>query len=107
MQKGWKKLAQKHGLVINVTGIPPLSHFAFKDEHSLSMKALFIQLMLDRGFLASNLFYAMYAHADEHVEKYLEGVDETFAEITKSISDGSILSKLKGEPSRAGFKRLT
>jgi len=107
VQEGWNKLAQKHGLVIHVTGIPPLSHFAFEGEESLAMKALFIQLMLDRGFLASNLFYAMYAHADEHVEKYLEAVDETFADIANSISEGSVLRRLRGEASRAGFKRLT
>ena len=52
------------------------------------MKALFIQLMLDRGFLASNLFYAMYAHTDEHVESY-SAQEVTTMKVSKN-SDGSI-----------------
>jgi glutamate-1-semialdehyde 2,1-aminomutase len=106
VQEGWNKLAQKHGLVIHVTGIPPLSHFAFEGEDSLAMKALFIQFMLDRSFLASNLFYAMYAHAEEHVEAYLNAVNVAFAEIADAVKKDDLQKRLKGQPSSAGFKRL-
>ena len=70
------------------------------------MKALFVQLMLEKGFLASNLFYAMYAHQDEHVEQYLDAADEAFQEISESLHEGTLERKLKGQPSSSGFKRL-
>ena len=59
IQQGWKNLANKRGLKIHVGGIPPLSHFVFEYEDALTIKVLFVQLMLENGFLASNLFYAM------------------------------------------------
>ena len=70
------------------------------------MKAYFIQLMLERGFLASNLYYAMYAHTEDHVRSYLEGVDKSFEKIARSIEHNDIDKKLIGEPSSIGFKRL-
>lgn len=107
VQKGWKLCADKHGLKLEVGGIPPLSHFTFKDENALAMKAFFIQMMLEKRFLASNLFYAMYAHSKEHVETYLQAVDESFATIAEAPALGDIKAKLKGKAAAAGFKRLT
>ena len=106
IQEGWARLAQKNGLNISIGGIPPLSHFAFAHDKAQSMKAYFIQLMLEQGFLASNLFYAMYAHTEEHVRSYLEGVDKSFDEIARSIEQDDIDKKLIGKPSSIGFKRL-
>ena len=107
VQEGWKEIATKNKLKINVGGIPPLSHFSFVYDNALSMKTLFIQLMLERGFLASTLFYAMYAHQVHHVEQYLHAVNEVFAEISEAQNAGDVEKRLKGKPASAGFKRLT
>ena len=107
VQDGWRRLAEKHDLKLNVSGIPPLSHFAFQYENALEIKALFIQLMLDHNFLASNLFYAMYAHKENHVNEYLKAVDEVFSVIAEALQKGGLKKLLKGQPSSAGFKRLT
>lgn len=106
IQSGWKKMANKHGLSIAISGMKPMSHFAFDHNKAQSMKAYFIQLMLEQGFLASNLYYAMYAHTEDHVRSYLEGVDKSFEEIARSIEHNNIDKKLIGEPSSIGFKRL-
>ena len=106
IQKGWRKQANKHGLSLQVGGLKPMSHFSFEVEDAQAVKAYFIQLMLEQGYLASNLFYASYAHTDDHVNSYLEAVDKTFAEIARSVDQGDILTKLRGEPSKEGFKRL-
>jgi len=107
IQIGWKDAAEKHGLDISVGGIYPLSHFSFNHDYTQALKAYFIELMLDRGFLASNLFYAMHAHSDGHVKDYLAAVDEAFSEIANTVRVGDILSKLRGAPAVAGFKRIT
>ncbi len=106
VQEGWKKLSIKNGLNIIIGGIPPLSHFSFEFENAMAMKALFVQFMLKKGFLASTLFYAMYAHKKEHVEQYLHAVDVAFAEISEVNKTGSLEKRLKGSPATEGFKRL-
>jgi glutamate-1-semialdehyde 2,1-aminomutase len=107
IQSGWKKMANKHGLPIAISGMKPMSHFAFDHNKAQSMKAYFIQLMLEQGFLASNLFYAMYAHTEENVQCYLKAVDKAFGEIARSVEQDDIDKKLIGKPSSVGFKRLT
>jgi glutamate-1-semialdehyde 2,1-aminomutase len=106
VQKGWKILSEKQGLPIHIGGIPPLSHFTFEHEKGLVLKALFIQHMLEKGFLASTLFYSMYAHQEEHVVQYLKAADNAFGMIKASIETGHPEKDLLGQPSVAGFKRL-
>ncbi|MCK4346932.1 MAG: aminotransferase class III-fold pyridoxal phosphate-dependent enzyme, partial [Bacteroidales bacterium] len=42
VQSGWKTIANKHGLSIQVSGMKPLSHFAFDHDKAQSMKAYYI-----------------------------------------------------------------
>ena len=107
IQQGWAPLAAKHGLAIDISGITPLSHFSFSGESAGAMKAFFIQAMLDKGFLASNLYYAMHAHTTEYVQAYLDAADETFAELSDAMNRSEIMQKLQGLPARSGFRRLT
>lgn len=106
IQQGWTELGKQHGLKLDVGGIAPLGHFGFLHEESLSMKALYVQCMLERGILASTSFYPMYAHTEQHVDRYLESTDKAFAEISERITLGQLKSALRGKPSVAGFKRL-
>ncbi|MBF0119202.1 MAG: aminotransferase class III-fold pyridoxal phosphate-dependent enzyme [Desulfobacterales bacterium] len=106
VQNGWKNLSEKNDLKINIGGIPPLSHFIFQGNNPLAMKSLFVQLMLEKGFLASTLFYSMYAHTSEHVDVYLKSVDKAFAEISDACHSGDLEKRMKGKPASSGFKRL-
>jgi glutamate-1-semialdehyde 2,1-aminomutase len=106
VQKGWKKLAEKHGIQIRVEGIAPLSHFVFEEENALELKAMLVQLMLEKGLLAATSFYAMYAHQSRHLALYLQALDQSFAEINAARRAGQIANMLKGQPAVAGFKRL-
>jgi glutamate-1-semialdehyde 2,1-aminomutase len=106
VQEGWRNLAHKHDLEVRVSGIKPMSHFSFAYEVANVMKAYFIQLMLEQGFLASNLFYSMYVHTVDHVELYLEAVDLAFAQIKDAMNRGDLEKQLKGMPSATGFRRL-
>jgi len=106
VQAGWAARSQKRGVPIDVGGIPPISHFAFQSDKAMALKAFFIQCMLEKGFLASTIFYATYAHQDSHVERYLTAVDEAFATIADLTSSGSLEKKMKGAPATQGFTRL-
>ena len=103
---GWKSIAEKHGLSIQVGGMEPMAHFGFEHEKSQSVKAYFIQLMLEQGFLASTVFYAMAAHTEDHVQQYLQAANAAFSKIRHSIVLGDIDNRLLGKPAAVGFKRI-
>ena len=107
VQDGWKELLSKHGIPAHVSGMLPMSHIDFETPNPQETKALFIQLMLEEGFLASNLYYAMHAHTNDNVESYLRKVDYVFSRIAEALRDGTSGKLLKGKPSSTGFRRLT
>lgn len=107
VQEGWRQAAQRAGLCLEVGGLAPLSHFAFIDAASQAMHTLFTQVMLECGFLASKGFYATYAHQDEHIERYLAAVAETFALIAEACQHGTLHRMLQGPVAHSGFYRLT
>jgi glutamate-1-semialdehyde 2,1-aminomutase len=106
VQDGWKEAAKGVDLDITVRGLKPMGSFSFNYPEAAEMKAYFIQLMLDQGFLASNLYYAMYAHTQNHVDIYLHAVKHSFGEIMTHHKNGTLSQQLKGKPSNSGFKRL-
>lgn len=106
VQEGWKKLAEKHGLKIHVSGTLPIGHFGFEASQPLVLKTLFTQLMLAEGFLATTAFYASYAHQLSHVKSYLEAADRSFAQIAIAAKSDKPEKYLKGEICHAGFQRL-
>ncbi len=107
VQDGWQQAAKKAGLSIHVGGIEPLSHFTFDGSMHLTMKAYYVQEMLKAGFLASNIFYPMYAHTPQHVKAYLKATEIIFTRMALLAKKGQLSRALKGKPSAAGFKRVT
>jgi glutamate-1-semialdehyde 2,1-aminomutase len=104
VQDGWQEAADNNGLTINIMGIPALCHFTIECCDFLSIKSYFIQLMLEQGYLASNVFYAMYSHQIEHVEGYIEAVNHAFAKVKHAIDTNTFDRKVT--PTTSGFKRL-
>jgi len=107
VQSGWKAAAGRHGLNINIQGIPPLAHFSFDYDNGQAIQTLFTQEMLQKGFLAKNAFYASYAHEDSHIAGYLDALDKTFAVIIEAIEQKKVEKLLKGPIAHSGFHRLT
>ena len=106
VQNVWSDLGKAHGLDLDVGGIYPLGHYSFKHDQHLSMKAFVVQEMLDRGFLASTLFYSMYAHRPWHVKAYKTALNDVFAQLNQHLRNETLNKSLRGAPASAGFKRL-
>ena len=106
VQEAWDAAARRHGLKIHVSGVYPLSHFDFLNEKPLVLKTLYTQLMLERGFLASTLFYSSYAHTPQIVANYAQKTDEAFAVIAEALQNGKAEGMLKGPVCHSGFTRL-
>ena len=105
-QLGDLLLKSNGGLPIHVGGMPQLGHFRFDDPQASALKAYYIQLMLEEGILASNLFYAMHAHTAEHVERYLAATDAAFARLAEARVQNNLSDLLAGQPATAGFQRI-
>jgi len=106
VQNGWREAAAKHKLKIEISGIYPLSHFSFNCKNPQVLKTLFTQRMLGEGFLATNVFYASFAHKEIQIKKYLKAVDRTFGFISKVVLKGNEEDYLKGPVCHSGFRRL-
>jgi glutamate-1-semialdehyde 2,1-aminomutase len=107
VQGSWQEAADQAGLKLTVDGIPPLSHFGLPFENEQALATLFIQLMLDRGFLASPQFYASYAHEPRHLEAYLDAIGGTFGTMAVAVQRGDVERLLRGPVRHSGFQRLT
>jgi glutamate-1-semialdehyde 2,1-aminomutase len=105
VQKQWHAIANSHGLHLNIGGIPALSHFSF-DTQNTELMTLFIQKMLDKGFLVTNQFYPTIAHSNIHLNEYFEAFDSTFRHIASSLQAGNILEDIRGPLKHMGFSRL-
>ena len=102
----WQKLGEKHGLKVNVVGLPAICAFGFDGPNALAYKSLITQEMLAKGYLASNLIFSSLAHTPEIVTGYFEALDPIFATIKQCEEGRDVMSLLKGPVCHAGFKRL-
>lgn len=107
VQTGWRKAADRTGLLIHVRGLAPLSRFAFDSPDHQALRTLFTQEMLHRGFLATEAFNATYAHTNAHVDEYLVATGETFALLADAARKDRVEALLKGPVAHSGFRRLT
>jgi glutamate-1-semialdehyde aminotransferase len=105
LTEGWTRAAESAGLSIRTDGIPPLAGFSIDDPDDLALSTLFIQEMLERGFLASTHVYAMLAHDETAVERYLEAVAEVLALVARARGQAPA-SYLHGPVRHPGFQRL-
>jgi glutamate-1-semialdehyde 2,1-aminomutase len=106
INKGREASAQKHGLKIKITGIPPLTHMDFQAENPMEIQTFYTQEMLARGYLLGASVYATYAYSDQIIAQFLADSDIVFAQIRKLVDAGDVKNHLKGGCKHSGFKRL-
>jgi glutamate-1-semialdehyde 2,1-aminomutase len=107
VQQAWKDHGKAHRLPVTVGDVyPALAHFAFDHEQSAELKTLYVQCMLDRGFLAGTAIYVTLAHTEEIIASYIAAIDEVFGEIAEALRQGNVTKRLRGPVAHSGFKRL-
>ncbi len=107
VQRGWAEAAAKAGLEITVGGLPSAPEFGLAGDADLGLLTLFIQTMLEGGYLASNMFKPSLAHRDGHVEAYLAEAGRAFQVLAEAKAKGDTERRLRGPKARRGFYRLT
>jgi len=106
VKDGWQAAAKEHGIPLHTSGIDPLPHFEIEHDEGQAAKTLFIQEMLDLGYLTTNSLYASYAHTPEMINTYLEAVDRVFETVGTALEEGSVRKQLDGPVAHTKFKRL-
>jgi len=106
VMEGWKRLAQKHGLPLTISGRPASCNFSFNHPENPALITLLTTRMLERGFLATSSCSLTLAHEIDHVEQYLLALDPVFGELAAAIAAGDITNRLKGPVKHSHFARL-
>lgn len=99
----WRTAGEKHGVGINVTGLPSLTAFAFKSVNATALNTFFTIEMLKRGFLGFRQFKPSLAHQAADLEQYQSAVDEIFS----LIASDPEAKQLDTPIHHSGFQRLT
>ena len=102
----WKEAAELANLEIEISGLDPLAAFKFDNEKSNQLKTIFIQKMLNKGYLASTSVYVSSAHSYEEIDQYFENCVNVFKEISEALTMDKIDDILIAEEAHTGFERL-
>ena len=103
----WRKLAEKHGLKIKISGIEAITSFQFNYKNNLAYKTFLTQEMLKFGYLASDVVYLNIFHTKKIIDSYLKHLDKIFQQIKKfEVNKVKASSFLKSKICHNTFRRL-
>ena len=104
---GWTQAAERHGVPLRQTSeVVEIPRAAFDGEQALALRTLYVQRMLERGFLAGLTMFPCYAHDDAVIDDYVQAMDPVMAELADALSVGDIETRLAGGVVQPGFRRL-
>jgi glutamate-1-semialdehyde 2,1-aminomutase len=106
IRKTWERLAKKHGLEIQISGLAPLPAMTFAGSRGLLYKTLFTQEMLKRGYLGTPTVYACLAHTPKILEKYFQALEPVFRLLAECEDGRDPQVLLQGPVCHSGFQRL-
>lgn len=100
-------ICEQNDFNLRVIGIDAVPIFVFPGEHALTLKTLFTQEMLKRGFLAGNVIYISLAHERSICDKYLDAFNDVISLLASVQYDSCKLEALlEGPICHSGFQRL-
>jgi hypothetical protein len=73
---------------------------------ALEFKTFLTQHMLEKGYLASTIFYACTEHSDEVIDSYFQELRSVFETLSNLSQPSDVKSLLKGPVSHSGFRRI-
>ena len=102
----WGDLAARHGLPLELNGMPALIGFSLPVANMLKYRTLITQEMLKSGILAATAVYVCTKHDPVSIDRYFERLEPIFASIRECEDGRDIDSLLESPVCHAGFKRL-
>ena len=109
LQRGLRSVIDSNGLadVFAVGGHPSWTFLSIKDiagASAFEIKTLYLQEMLERGFLTIGTFNLSDAHTEADIEAVVAAHRELLPMIGSVARDGTLLSRLRCEPLQPLFK---
>ncbi len=101
-----RQAAAAHKLPVTVKGYACTPTFTFDHAQANALKTLYIQTLLEKGFLGGLLIFVTMAHTDAVLDKFSTALDETFAELADALAKNEVEKRLKGPQAHQGFRRL-
>ena len=100
------KIIKKNNFGINLSGIlsVPIINFNY-GKNNLLVKTVFIQKMLEKGFITSNVIYLSASHKRKDIDQYIKYAEGIFLEIEQNKNH--LKKILKGKICHSGFQRIT
>ena len=106
ISEGWRTLAKKHNLNIQISGLPALIDFSFASQNHLAYKTLITQEMLSQGYLAATSVYVCTEHTQDTIDGYFDALYPIFSVISECEDGRDVAAFLKSPICHSGFKRL-
>ena len=100
------EIIEKHNMKIIIGGLPCISTFTFNYVNPLAIKTLFIQEMLKKGYLTTIALYMTYAHTKNHINNYLQEIENFIIKYKSNIENNNIEQYLEGPICHEGFQRV-
>ncbi|MGE3778292.1 MAG: aminotransferase class III-fold pyridoxal phosphate-dependent enzyme, partial [Pirellulaceae bacterium] len=106
VQEGWRRLGAKHGLPLVVGGRPASCSLGIQHPDQAALMTLLTTRMLTKGFLAGASCSLTLAHQPHHIARYLDALDDVFAELAAAIAADDVRARLTAPVKHATFTRL-
>ncbi len=91
---------------ISFSGLPAISTFVIGNTNHQEWKTLITEKMLEKSYLASNLFYPSILHNRKIIDRYASQMDELLIEVKKLGGERAVPKMLKYPVAQSGFSRL-
>ncbi len=106
---GLRDVIERHGVsdVFHASGHPSWSFLNIRDARgatAFEIKTLWMQEMLQRGFLSVGTHNISYSHSDADIQALLAAYDEVLPMIGRVLSEGRLRQSLRCEPLVPLFK---
>jgi glutamate-1-semialdehyde 2,1-aminomutase len=108
-QKNINTIAQKYKVPFRLRGLPPVSYLEFSHENpnvARELKLLFMQEMVERGFIMGDLIYFCEAHTDSVIQDCLSSAEEVISILSEALKNGDLSKRLKNRGYMEGFRRM-
>ncbi len=107
--EGLRNVIERHGVsdVFHASGHPSWSFLNIRDARgatAFEIKTLWMQEMLQRGFLSVGTHNISYSHSDADIQALLAAYDEVLPMIGRVLSEGRLRQSLRCEPLVPLFK---
>ena len=90
----WKKCAKEFGLEINISGINAIPNFNFLSKNNQKYKVYFINELLKKNYLSSNLVFLSTEHKSNFIDMYANDLYNVFKNIKKFENNEKDISKI-------------